>query len=504
MIRRHVAALALLVASCTAPISPTGGTSGGGGDGGLGDGGLPPGLTFDAGPPLYDYAPFKDGGIFKIDGQTVAIIYWDAGVKTVVFPGTKDPMLTILYPDSSHVQANGDQNQDGVIDYTYTSARSNSTLTETEQWDHNFDGVFDDITQRTTSPGDGGLVVDETETELIDADGGYELPDAGGSWVVTASYQGSAVQFQCLESANPGYYCAGYDTLPTVIPQSVPAPGHPGLAVPINVPGACPAVDAQRFADDLRVSFEDLLACAGPGPTGVESFNYILWTKLLTAEAALYATNTKLYVFCNDTCDCTLGAALPYGCFSAGGAQNIALNFRSQTVNPPTTPLTDEQLEEVTIHEFVHFAGFSHDPEPNGSPAYRDQAYSCGRYCNGCRSFITGGVANTAKSWHYDCAQCADDMHKYGCGLNYVITPGDGNLASTGCDAGECGQCDGVTIFDCNSLVDPVLEPRGYLNGCCESECAPCSAYSLINAHNNCTTMPAGICDTLPPASQGP
>ena len=73
----------------------------------------------------------------------------------------------------------------------------NGTLTETEQWDHNFDGVLDDAIQRTISQGDAGnFLLSTTELQLIDADGGYALPDAGGSWVVTQGYQGPALEGQ--------------------------------------------------------------------------------------------------------------------------------------------------------------------------------------------------------------------------------------------------------------------------------------------------------------------
>ncbi len=504
MIRHSRVALVLALVGCTAPVSPVGGP--GAGDGGLADGSVV--LIFDAGPPLYDFTPFFDGGTFSIGGQPVATIYWDGGVKTIVFPGSVDPLLTILYPDRNHISVTGDQNQDGVIDYQFSSVLNGATLTENEQWDRTFGGVFDDMSQRILSPGDAGYpILSETETQLIDADGGYALPDAGGSWVVTATYQGPAFQGQETDG-EPDAGCAGFAGEPTNPPQAVPAPGHPGVAVPINVTGACPAASAQSIAIAAQVSLDQLYSCLN-AHEDLDAFNFLAWAKLLTAESMLAESQTHLYIFCNDTCDNTLAATLTYGCWSQGPIPGLStgMNLRSATVNPPSFTFTDDQLTETITHELLHFSGYTHNPYPAGTPAGHDLVYSCGRYCNSCRSCLTFGGSNTPQSFHQDCATCADDAHRYLCG----VTASSDILGSCGTHAQGCKPaCDlcGIAVYrDCNNEIDTKINNGENANGgqyCCEdSSCGnnfipPCDGLSYVGAYDGCSKFPVGICTTGP------
>jgi hypothetical protein len=505
--RVQLIALVFVVAGCASLTSPTGGP--GAGDGGLPDGSL---VVPDAGPPLFNLAPFVDGGTFTVNGTAVASIYWDGGVKTIVFPGTKDPRLTIMYPDKNHIDVKGDQNQDGVIDYTFTSVFDGKTLTETEQWDHTFGGVFDDVLQVAYTLGDAGhLQMTQSEMQLIDPDGGYALPDAGGSWVTTGSSQGTAAQGQACEP--PVDTCAGFDGLPVNPPQAVQLAHHPNMAVPVNSVGACPAAETVDIAITANDSLDELYLClAGEVSAKVtvpgDEFNFIAWAKLLVAEASLVSTNTHLYIDCNDTCDCTLAATLAYGCWSQGGVfpgQNIAINLRSPTVNPMSFTLSDAQLSETLTHEFLHFAGYLHVPEPGGSPEDHDLVYSCGRYCNLCQSHVTAGGANTPQSFHEDCATCADDEHRYLCGVLAIgpaVSPQVCASHQNGCDP-ACDMCGQAVYLDCNYERDTNLNAQESANGgefCCEdSSCSnddlpSCSGLAYVGEYDGCNNYPVGIC----------
>lgn len=351
--RRSLIALAFAFVGCSSLVSPTGG--GGPGDGGLADGGVTPGLIFDAGPSLYDFAPFLDGGSFKINGQTIATIYWDAGVKTIVFPGPpgKGPMVTILYPDPNHIEVTGDQNSDGVIDYQFSSVIAGNTLTENEQWDHNFDGVFDDVSQRTVTPGDAGEEwLAETESQLIDADGGYELPDAGGSWVVTASYSGPGFNSQTDDDDPIPPTCAGFAGLPENPTYSIPFGDHPTMRIPLGVGspgapafGACPAAYAEHLAIAGSLALDQLYACVGDANAPGDAFNKLAWSKMLIAEQMLANSNTNLFIFCNLACPGKLAGTLVYGTWAQGripGQKDWAINLSTTYAS-----WTDEQLGEI-------------------------------------------------------------------------------------------------------------------------------------------------------------
>jgi hypothetical protein len=366
-VRGSLIALAFALAGCSALVSPTGGS-----DGGLPDSGLPDGsfVVPDAGPPLFDLQPFVDGGTFSVNGTAVATIFWDAGVKVIAFPGPDGGRrLTIRYPDKNHIDVKGDQNGDGVIDYTFTSVFDGTTLTETEQWDHTFGGVFDDVLQVAYTLDDGGLEMNESEMQLIDGDGGFALPDAGGSWVTTASFQGTAIQGQSYGD-EPIPSCAGFDGLPANPPQAVPLSHHPNMAVPVNTYGACPAAETVDLAIAANDALDALYLCLAGELGGTKSgdeFNFIAWAKLLVAEVTLLSTNTHLYLYCNDTCSGTLAATLAYGCWSQGGVfpgLNTGINLRSQTVDPLPFTLTAAQISETLIHEILHFGGYPGGPRP--------------------------------------------------------------------------------------------------------------------------------------------
>lgn len=150
-----------------------------------------------------------------------------------------------------------------------------------------------------------------------------------------------------------------------------------------------------------------------------------------------------------------------------------------------------------------HVAGITHNPMEEGNPPGHDIPYSCGRYCNLCQSHITYGGASAPQRFHQDCARCADDNHRYLCG----VTASSDILSSCGTKAQGCDPaCDlcGIAVYrDCDNEVDTNINGMENANGgqyCCEdASCTnnsipPCYALSYVGAYDGCSSFPAGIC----------
>ncbi len=507
MNRYQLAALALAFAGCTAPISPTGGTSGGGGggdggasDGGAGDGGPnDPGAAWPACGAAVDCAgaaaefqgiamnlgALVDGGTATFGGLSIVTTF-DGGAKTVVVNPGKHPYLTVVYPDSNHVTATGDFNQDGIVDYTYQGVVSGTTVEGTELTDTNFDGVFDqqDVASYDTST--------TFPTNYTDTFSLLQVPDGGGDagvWVQSWTYQGAAVALGGSGS------CDGYAGFPDATASGVTLTPVPGTQInivtgdPYTQDGTCSAYGAAVLVADFQEAIY------------LSSFCYILINPDLGDQLATALQTQPLQVGCGNSCSGVAASTdLAWGKYSAYRHNKVP---QRMNLNPAVmVPETDIQRVEILIHELLHYAGIPHTPPPAGDPAGHDRPYGCGRYCTMCKSYnATYGGSNTPLGYSWDCSVCADPAHVEVCGYSNFGTSTDEAACNAAGEGTDCTACISMQKTSCNQ-GDPRPLPSATPEPCCSGCGSACSPYCVpgqadwnqTSEFNSCDAYPVGYC----------
>jgi hypothetical protein len=197
-----------------------------------------------------------------------------------------------------------------------------------------------------------------------------------------------------------------------------------------NNPGAtqgCDQLVVTRLIPIFQQAVEDGASC-------ISGSNTEQGTKFAVARAR------PLHVACNNPCPNTLASTdLPYFSWASQGIEGVhnILNAYTQRMNlePGINSLKkNAEIEEILIHELMHFTGTDHNPPPFGAPEGHDVVYGCGRYCTSCKTDgITVGWSNmppSAAQFAYDCADCSDATHIGACGELYFVDS---------CNNGACG-----------------------------------------------------------------
>jgi hypothetical protein len=432
--------------------------------------------TFDAGHlgpgpdltgPAPDLSTFTNGGSADLNGDGVVdfVTTLDGGTKTVVYQlGPDAVVLTLYYPDPNTVQATGDFNQDGMPDYLFDGAFDGGTLTEVEQYDHDFDGVIDEELQRTvTFAGDGGATL--TQSDLTLGDGGL---------TVASSFTGPA------EAGNGK--CEGMVPFPDVDGNVVAVKDFERIQVVANgKPNACPPELAKRLADIIREAILEDMDC-------LTVTNGVAYVKLISKLNSV----SDYYIGCGNPCG--TGDAEALASTDIFGTWHWLLGVN--TVMGTNLPMSianhsDDEIREVFAHELLHFAGYAHNPMPDGNGGH-DLVYGCGRYCNACRSHITEGNGGAITDFSSDYAWCLDDERRALAGSHYT-QPGP-SLCVPATVCGDCTACQDIVVLYCNDQV-------ATRSSCCSQGGNVCQQGFMCAPPppNGCAQAPVGWCDELMP-----
>jgi hypothetical protein len=382
-----------------------------------------------------DPTPLTQGGTKTWGQLTVETIFHTPSpevTRTVSIGGKL--LETYDYPngDDSDVTGEGDINGDGTTDWLYTSKYDGTAIvTTTELSDTDFDGTYDRLDEWIVDVSKG-VPFNKTETvsRYLNPDGTVAQGDSG-LWVQQWTSSGPAI-------ANCGVLEEGQDGFPDLTNYTgdyVKVGGASGVTkIKIvhdnHYPGACNDEETGRLVAAIQASLEDIKDCLCTIP-----LNAHLASKVLQAVQI-----RPLVIGCGNDCDGVAASTdLPYstGSFVSTFAfiQTQTLGFQRLNVNKA---YVDNQriipIEGYILHELIHFSGVDHNPAPAGNPEGHDMVYGCGRYCvrgglqgghvaqGGCQlpNWTTGWTDHNDISpaeYAFDCADCADDDHRFMCGV---------------------------------------------------------------------------------------
>lgn len=418
-----------------------------------------------------------DGGAADLDGDgtlDVSTTTDALGHRTRTFTEPDGSTLVVTYVDADHLTAAGDLNGDGTVDLQIAQTHtSGSTVVEERQQDTDFDSNLDATQTRTYDLGAQTLSV-HTTAPVIEPDGGLGT---------------TATDYTSSLHMNAGS-CDELDGFPSLIAYTghVSFPFGSGVHVAILDDGSsntCTSAQGTRVAHALQNAVNDALHC------------------LAAANPELHAELVSALADRGWTLSCTSACTAALATTDLGGDFTDPNSWFGETLGNQRTGLNmnaigddDGALEDVLIHEMLHWAGDPHDDASTESNGH-DQVYGCGRYCSKCPGAAsTVGAGNAAA----DCARCSDAAHKADCGIVTAQQNGGCPQDVALCHAGlggnsPCDSCQNSVDQYCDGSSIPGQLPSFV---CCNS--CP-SGYGTPDISCNANPAPAS-CDGTPPFCQ--
>ena len=431
---------------------------------------------------LGDNAAFLDGGQTSFAGLDFTISV-DAGVRTMDITGGVH--LVVQYPDDHHVTVEGDLNGDDVADLHETTVLNGTQVQVRRAQDLDFDGVDDSRVEQD-------YALSQTAPVQF-SERSYRATDAG--WALESSQARRASDDQ-----NGGETtCFGTDHFPSTSGLAFPVVGPAIQVISNGEPSAGTEDQPRQLVRVIKNAIRDAAGC-------LVSANPAVAAQLRTAIAT-----RPLNVACGNPCAKYLATTdLPTGewtvltTWEAGfrGAFGLTqrMNIRRDTV---LDGHSDLEVEEVVLHELLHFAGVPHTT--TGPATGRDRVYGCGRYCTGfggCKSgHMTKGGENTPESFAWDCFECADTTSRRdACGVMLEV---EAASPADCCADDKCSTCNQIArayYCDAKTLV-PGYQPSfccsqgadGCANRDIAAECVPGLA-AAGSQFNTCSHYPVGQC----------
>lgn len=437
-------------------------------------------------------AAYRDGGTLDVTGTGTLTVAVDStsGYRIERMKLSNGGFINASFTDSDHLSVVGDLNGDGIEDYRYAQVHNGagSTNSQDTSEDTTFGGTFDRFTTQVYDPATQSFSF-RVEQLVVGAD--------GGSSRVVVENRTFSRKVQAAGPPSPG--CDELDGFPSGDTQSQWYPfGTANTRVRILNDGStntCDLAQAQRIARVLRKAVDDARNC-------LAAANPLLAHALVDALAS-----RDLRISCMPSCTKNGGAVL--ATTDQGGMLSDPYSWFGTTLGNQRTGLNldaiggdDGALEDVLIHELLHWAGDPHKGGDDGNGG-RDDVYGCGRYCSRCPSaFVTTAPAShTAAA---DCAQCSANDRKSSCGLQTWNVDADctqGALCHGAPGANTfCTSCQGTINKYCDGTAVPGTPvPANEL--CCPANACPSGFRGpdiICHAANGMTAD----CPAVPPFCQ--